>query len=242
MNCLREKLYANCFGESRLTKLDTKEVTDEDIENSGEIISSIFGCYNPNIIQIKGDQVHYYHGLESGFMSWDIVDKRCLINHIKKYRLNLLKDKIISEITHNDKTILGITPDGIIIGERTLSVNVVYENLEIMLAIAKIVSTISDNNNERASIMKQVYAKLNRLEEYSDDTLVIIPLGNGLGGYYVPVKRTDIKTKTSITIYTVPYNIGNIIGAGGSNIKTTMSRIKNNIPDSKLKYIKVKSL
>jgi hypothetical protein len=57
-------------------------VSDEDILNSHDVIGEISSYYPPNVVEIRGSEVWYYHGLEEGLMCWDHMDKDVLIQHI----------------------------------------------------------------------------------------------------------------------------------------------------------------
>ena len=61
------------------------KITKKELLNTHEEIGEIFGHYPPNIIEIKGKLLCYYHGFED-FMNWDSVDIRKYKKLLKKHR------------------------------------------------------------------------------------------------------------------------------------------------------------
>jgi len=59
-------------------------VSNKDILDSHNYIPMFYSCYPPNIIEVRGNKVCFYHGLEEGLMCWDCMDKR-------KFKKELLK-------------------------------------------------------------------------------------------------------------------------------------------------------
>jgi len=60
------------------------KLTNNDLINDADMLSKICKCYPPNIVEIHGNRVFYYHGLEEGLMSWDSIDIRKLKKEIRR--------------------------------------------------------------------------------------------------------------------------------------------------------------
>jgi len=67
----------------------------------------------------------------------------------------------------------------------------------------------------------------------------VIKVSVGYGGWFTLIPYVDIISKTKITIQTAEFNIGNIIGKQGDNIKDTLRTIRHMVPLSTIKYINV---
>jgi len=70
----------------KLEKTKKYGVTDKDILNSHSYIPMFYSCYPPNVIEIRGNKVCFYHGLEEGLMCWDCMDKRKFKKKLAKAR------------------------------------------------------------------------------------------------------------------------------------------------------------
>jgi len=120
-------------------------------------------------------------------------------------------------------SVFNITLSGIEVGDILLPTNQVYENLEMYS-----ITGMCDND------------VLDFTRALSDTNMILVNVG--IGGYSVLIKKEDVMHKKTITIYTVPYNVGSVIGTGGSNIANTLRDIQNKVPGCKLKFIKVLAL
>lgn len=67
-------------------KVYKHKITKDDILNSDSVIAYYCKCFPPNLIEIHGTVVRYYHGLEEGLMCWDQIDIRKLVKFISKWR------------------------------------------------------------------------------------------------------------------------------------------------------------
>jgi len=71
--------------ECKFFNIEGRNITKRTLKDAWMVITTYLGCYPPNIVEVRGKRVWFYHGLEEGLMSWDSIDKRKLKKLIRKF-------------------------------------------------------------------------------------------------------------------------------------------------------------